>query len=773
MTTINNELKELIKNSRVDNLNYKPVFYRLVNENEHEEFQKLLKKPGLKIHDELHGQLRELVKSLYPKHKFQPKELDKAAWDHIEDTAPEKYGVWVYYPWINTLVHILDRDEYISVRTNRNQFKITPEERDQLSKIKIGVIGLSVGQSVAIALSMERSYGELRIADFDMLELSNLNRIRSGIQDLGILKTISTARQIAEIDPFLNVKCFNDGLTEGNIESFFLDEGKLDMVLDECDGLDIKIRVRHKAKELGVPLIMETSDRGMIDIERFDLEPDRPILHGLIDHLESDPDKLIGLSNEEKVPYLLPMIGLNTMSDRLKASMLELDQTITTWPQLASDVILGGAASANVCRRIALNQFKESGRFFVDLNEIVSKEKKHLFNDTNKQFDRVTNHIPTNFKKIPTKQGQLSLNNNQLESIVKAGILAPSGGNSQPWQFVYEDSNLYLLLDKAKGFSYLDQDSAGARAGLGAAAENIILKAHEIGLEVNLNKFPAGQEENPVAVFQFFEKKDNNGLEFQTHKFDYFAKEIGKRFTSRKISERSIINSEVLSKSSSYAESIPGASVVWLEQADQIKTIAELAGKIDRITLTNQKGHNDFINEIRWSKEEAEAKRDGIELASVDITAAEEAGFRVAKKWSVIEVLNKWKGGSGFEKLSRKSIENASAVGLICMPNSEMSNFFDSGRALERLWFYINSQKVSVHPMTAITFMIHQLNNNMISGLDEDKVEILKSVKADFYNLFQLKDNQYPMILIRVFLADKPEMKSLRRPINEVLKIVQ
>ena len=292
MTQIKSELGNLIHNSRLDDLNYKPTFYRLNNESELQEFQKLLKIPGLRVYDELHGQLRELVKSLHPKHKFQSEELDTAAWEHIGEIPANEYGVWVYYPWLNKLLHILDEEEYISVRTNRNQFKIMPEEKEALSKVKIGVIGLSVGQSVAIALSMERSYGELRIADFDLLELSNLNRIRSGVQDLGILKTISTARQIAEIDPFLKVKCFNDGLTEENIESFFLDGGKLDMVLDECDGLDIKIRARHKAKELGIPVIMETSDRGMIDIERFDLEPDRPILHGLIDHLESNPDNL-------------------------------------------------------------------------------------------------------------------------------------------------------------------------------------------------------------------------------------------------------------------------------------------------------------------------------------------------------------------------------------------------------------------------------------------------------------------------------------------------
>ena len=31
---------------------------------------------------------------------------------------------------------------------------------------------------------------------------------------------------------------------------------------------------------------MDTSDRGMLDIERFDLEPERSIFHGLVEHLD-------------------------------------------------------------------------------------------------------------------------------------------------------------------------------------------------------------------------------------------------------------------------------------------------------------------------------------------------------------------------------------------------------------------------------------------------------------------------------------------------------
>src|SRR5690606_500097 len=115
---------------------------------------------------------------------------------------------------------LLDEAEFVAMRTNRNQYKITQEEQDVLATRKIGVIGLSVGQSIALTLAMERVCGELRLADFDTAELTNLNRIRTGVHNLGLHKTIIAAREIAEIDPFLKVLIFSEGVTDENIDPF-------------------------------------------------------------------------------------------------------------------------------------------------------------------------------------------------------------------------------------------------------------------------------------------------------------------------------------------------------------------------------------------------------------------------------------------------------------------------------------------------------------------------------------------------------------------------
>jgi hypothetical protein len=162
---------------------------------------------------------------------------------------------------------------------------------------------------------------------------------------------------------------YNEGLTEDNMQDFMTPPGGMDVLVEVCDSIHLKIKSRIKAREFGVPVVMDTNDRGMVDIERFDLEPDRPIFHGFVD--EELLANIESVEGNEMLRIVSQIISVDKVSDRLKKSMPEIGKTITSWPQLASGVSLGGAISANVTRRILLNHFTTSGRYYVDLDQII------------------------------------------------------------------------------------------------------------------------------------------------------------------------------------------------------------------------------------------------------------------------------------------------------------------------------------------------------------------------------------------------------------------
>ena len=115
---------------------------------------------------------------------------------------------------------------------------------------------------------------------------------------------------------------------------------------------------------------METSDRGVLDVERFDLEPDRPLFHGLLAGLRSSD--LAGLSLQQKAPYVLRILGASDVSSRGAASLLEVGETITGWPQLGSEVTLGAATAAAAVRRLGQKADLPSGRVRFDVEEVLA-----------------------------------------------------------------------------------------------------------------------------------------------------------------------------------------------------------------------------------------------------------------------------------------------------------------------------------------------------------------------------------------------------------------
>jgi molybdopterin/thiamine biosynthesis adenylyltransferase len=341
---------------------HKPLLFTLENNEEQRWFREILNvNPQIEVLDTLTAQIKELIKLKNPSKKLTEDEYWVEINIYLNEKKSDLIGNWCYYPWSKKLIHLLPETDFITVRTNRNLLKITPEEQALLREKKVGIIGLSVGQSVALTLVMERICGCIKLADFDELDLSNLNRLRSGIHNIGIKKTIIAAREIAEIDPYINVEIYSEGVKDENMESFFND---LDLLVEVCDSIDIKIKSRLKARQMKIPVVMDTNDRGMIDIERFDLEPNRAILHGLV--TEKELDNINNLEADQKLSLVKKIVAFENTSDRLKKSMNEIGKTISTWPQLASSVMIGAGSCADCCRRIFLNQHTNSGRYYID-----------------------------------------------------------------------------------------------------------------------------------------------------------------------------------------------------------------------------------------------------------------------------------------------------------------------------------------------------------------------------------------------------------------------
>lgn len=745
---------------------YRPEFFRLSLPADRTRLHELLKRtPTPWVHDELLSQLAELVRALDPSIKFSKPDLMAAALAHLGGKPTEEYGVWVYYPWSHRLVHLLDEAEFALVRTDRNRNKITREEQERLGQSRIGVIGLSVGQSICLTLALERGFGELRIADFDTLDLSNLNRIRNGVHSLGHLKTTNVAREIAELDPFLKVTLFNEGLSRDNIDAFLTDGGKLDVLVDECDSVDVKILCRQRAKAHRIPVIMDTSDRGLLDVERFDLEPERPILHGLIDHLHPD-DAAKAKTNEEKLPFVLPILDVDMLSKRMKASMLEIESSVTTWPQLASSVVLGGAIGAEYCRRIVLRQTTASGRWYMDLEKITGEEvdvrERSATNNNGRPARLTEDEMVSIAASLPSKSTS-DITELLAEQLSEAGALAPSAGNNQPWRFLFTDGRLFLFHEVAKSFSRLDGGKLIPAIGLGACVENVLLRASQLGIPLDVLTLPLAHRPELVAVFSMAESSR------RTSAPDRLAEAIAVRCTNRKKPLDRPVAEEVLSDLARAVGAIPDCKVHLVTGQAALANLAELVCEAERLRMLNPIGHEElFAHEIRWTTQEALATRDGLDLDTLELKLSEKAAMRVASDADAIALLREWNAGAGFKKMSGDAIRSSAAVCLVSVSDASPSGLLRGGRAAERMWLAAALHGIAVHPISAPIFLAHHVRFGGATGFSSaEQAQILRAFEG-IRSAFS-PGGQEPLFMARLAYADPPTVRSLRRPLSEIL----
>lgn len=683
---------------------HQPIFYRL-NEQviAKEQFYSLLQSGKIAVFDDLYNQLKELIKSRNPDKKLTTTDYELLINGHLNGCPIDDYGVWVHYPWSHRIVHLLDEEEYIELRTSANRNKISTKERNILATKKVGVIGLSVGQSVSVTLALERGCGELRLADFDTLELNNLNRIRTGVHNLGILKVYAVAREIAEIDPFIKVICYEEGITDDNIDAFFTQGGKLDAVIDECDGVNIKILCRLKAKELHVPVLMEASDRGTLDIERFDLEPDRPIMHGWLQHLSLDLDVLRKLeTNEQKLPYMLPIAGFDTLSNRMKASLLEMNRSITTWPQLATAVTLGGALTADTCRRMFLEQLTVSGRYFIDLEQLIPEPVTHpnkvVSLPAKRNLDEVIAAISTQTKKEVKGNANIKYlypHSKTITDWLAIVLDVPSYANSQPWHWHYENGKLYLII-LPPSLAYNDPANLNTYLSIGRAIEQISLVAadHHVSIETELITI-IGQK---IVCISFFE----TGLQNENDKIVRNKEKLDAKIEYR-------VENDISKELYDIAAREVGVSFQLISDTIEVTQITEIIAESERLNYLIPAAHEDIFKEIiRFPDSDAVT---GITPTEMGFSPQDMFGMKIVANPDVATILSHWpNGGSALEAPYRQRLQSTKYFGVLAVENITENTMVQCGRTLQRMHSSISNSGLTTHLWQAPVIHNQQLD---------------------------------------------------------------
>jgi molybdopterin/thiamine biosynthesis adenylyltransferase len=636
---------------------------------------------------------------------------------------------WAYYPWRKTAVSVLGPLGFRAVRLNRNRNLITHDEQEKLGRLTVGVVGLSVGHAIAHLLAQEGLCGGLRLADFDELELSNLNRVPGSVFDLGLNKAIAAARRIAELDPYLQVEVFDRGVTPHSVEPFLDD---VDILVEECDSLDAKVLVRQAARARRLPVLMATADRGTLDVERFDVEPDRQILHGLLGDL--DVAELAGLPSEDKVPYALRMMEGARLSPRMAASLVEVGTTLSTWPQMAAEVIQSAALIGEAVRRIGLGEDLGSGRVRID----VARRLDAIHEPAPPPVAEVAPGRPTDL--VPA---------DPVSRAVAAAVRAPSGGNVQPWRISADAETITIAL-APEHTSTMDVAHRASAVAVGAAAFNARVSAAADGL-LGPWSFEPGDESRPLrAVLSLADGTDPELAALHDA--------MQARETNRHHGKQVSLPDDAVEALRAAARR-EGARLHLLTDPDDIAATAELLAESDRIRYLTPRLHREMISEVRFPGDPDQDS--GIDVASLELPPADLVKLDVLRRADVMARLAEWGLGTALGSDTRSRVLAGSCLAVVATTGAALTDYARAGGAVEAVWIVAQKYGLGVQPVSPVFLYAH--DDEDFQTLSPAFAPTLKRLATQFRTLSAIDPTESVALVLRFADAPATTVRSQRR----------
>jgi molybdopterin/thiamine biosynthesis adenylyltransferase len=138
---------------------------------------------------------------------------------------------------------------------SRNIGWLTEHEQAQLKRFRIAIAGLG-GVGGAHLLTLARlGLTNFTISDFDEFDVHNLNRQAGAfISVMGKSKISTLAKMVLDINPKIDLRQFQDGVTSSNVDDFLAD---VDVYVDGLDFFALPARrmVFASCRDKGIPVL--------------------------------------------------------------------------------------------------------------------------------------------------------------------------------------------------------------------------------------------------------------------------------------------------------------------------------------------------------------------------------------------------------------------------------------------------------------------------------------------------------------------------------------
>lgn len=293
---------------------------------------------------------------------------------------------------------------------------------------------------------------------------------------------------------------------------------------------------------------------------------------------------------------------------------------------------------------------------------------------------------------------------NVIEILAAAGHAAASADNSQPWCLVWDGAALKLQFRPSGGEGPSPSPTNTATLlAMGGVLENIVQMGAMLGLDLVPEIVDEPATDSPDYASIPVAEPATAAAPGRDHPL--FA-----RHTNRFPYQAAALPAELKSELEAMAEG--SAGLLFLDEADSIRNIADLIKHASEARFQVQEAHEWLAGSLRFTDADAAADT-GLDIQSLDLPPGGAALLRLTRSWRVMSALNKLGAYKFMAVTDAAPVFKAPAL-IVVKASTGATGALAAGRLLTRAWIRLNERKIAVHPYYVITDLQARLRDGTL-----------------------------------------------------------
>jgi hypothetical protein len=339
----------------------------------------------------------------------------------------------------------------------------------------------------------------------------------------------------------------------------------------------------------------------------------------------------------------------------------------------------------------------------------------------------------------------------QAESIIEAGILAPSADNHHLLRFRIGEGGVELWGSAELGAAPFHRRVL-ALISLGAVVENMVLRAASLGLRTE-EVWPAeAASARPLAELR---------LGPAQARASELEAAIPQRHTNRRVFYRGpALSAEQRRQMDEDVQSVAGVRLLWLDAPEARRPALDLVTLAEAERFRSRSLHEDLFSGIRFDVGWRASATEGLPPGALEIEPPMRPMFKALRHWGWMRVL----AALGVHRLIglRAAYAPCRAAPHLCALATTLHlehGPIAVGRALERVWLRATHFGLAFQPLAASTLLA-------LEGYQDVDERVRRRLTEGWARICP---DALPLMVFRMGHAPPVSIRAGRRPVSDLL----